>query len=141
MGSDDSDYGSGFLRSLWRERLFRKPRCPNCNYELSEPPQKADPDKLFLFGFLFVTIGLAAGLEYSEGYAPHVFVFQIILGVGLIAWSIFRYHEMRRRRPRHRRHRTTPRLADILPHGTNVTITPAQTNPKPRSDELSSNLP
>jgi hypothetical protein len=110
-------------------RLTQTRKCPNCDLELTDWGQKADPDKLFLFGFLFVAIGFAAGLEYTEGYAPHVFLIQMLLGVGIIAWSIFRYREIRKRRRRRHKRRTTPRL--ILSRGATVQSPPVQNGPMP----------
>ncbi len=131
----DRDVEDGESTSIWRERLSGKRRCPNCDFELPDPPLKADPDKLFLFGFLFVAIGIAAGLEYSEGYGPHIFVFQIFLGAGIIAWSIFRYRELRKRHRRSRRHRTTPSLVDVLAKANTSTplnpiVPPKRSEPK-----------
>jgi len=128
--SSDNYRDRGDETSIWRDRVLGKKRCPNCDFELNEPSQKADPDKLFLFGFLFILIGAAAFLETKEGYASHIFLIQIFLGVGVIAWGVFRYRELRRRHRRPRRHRTTPRLEDVLAKqgGGSSGVTPSQGN-------------
>ena len=128
MSPGDAD--SGEETSVWRARLANKRKCPNCNCELNDPAQKADPDKLFLFGFLFVVIGVAACLEYSEGYASHIFAVQIMLGVGVIGWGVFRYQEMRKRHRRRRKHRSTPRLSEVMASqgASAVVLSPAQPN-------------
>jgi len=116
MGSNDyEDAGE------WRRRLILGRKCPKCGHDLGEAGSGADPDKLFLFGLVFIIMAVAAKLEYAEGYTTHVCLLQVSLGVGLIGWSIFRYREQHKRASRrHRRIRTTPRLSDIIAATRNV---------------------